>query len=142
MLPYFLAIQAELESKAARHDIALQLLDKAENRVKRTGERWYLAEILRLKGETIAKMGTARSADAKVCLLQALETAKTQEARFWELRSALCLAKLEPADLAARQRVARIASTLTEGFDLKDIKAACSLIEKGVKGVNLRAALS
>jgi predicted ATPase len=142
MLPYFLALQAQVANKASCRDRALHLLDKAENRVERTGERWFLAEILRLKGETLAKIGTARLADAKASLLQALETAKAQEARFWELRAALSLARLDPGDLAARQRLARYLAALTEGSNHKDVLIARSFVEKGTQGPNLKLASS
>jgi len=138
MLPYFLALQAEVANKASRRDRALHLLEKAENRVERTGERWFLAEIQRLKGETLAKVGTSRLADAKASLLQALETAKTQEARFWEMRAALSLARLAPNDLAAQQRLARCLAALTEGFKLKDAVTARTFLEKGTQAPNLK----
>lgn len=142
MLPYFLALQAQVANKASSHDRALHLLEKAENRVERTGERWFLAEILRFKGETLVKIGTARLADAKASLLQALETAKAQHARFWELRAALSLTRLDPGDLAARQRLARCLAALTEGLNLKDALIARSFVEKGTQAPNLKLASS
>jgi predicted ATPase len=142
MLPYFLALQAQVANKASRRDRALRLLDKAENRVERTGERWFLAEILRLKGETLAKIGTVSLAEAKASLLQASETAKAQEARYWEFRAALSLARLDPGDLSARQRLARCLAALTEGANLKDILTARSLLEKGAPAPNLKLASS
>jgi len=142
MLPYFLPLQAQVANKGTRREQALHLLEKPENRVERTGERWFLAEILRLKGETLARNGTARLAEAKASLLQALETAKGQQARFWDLRAALSLARLDPADLAARQRLARYLAALTEESNQKDVLIARSFVEKGTQAPNFKLASS
>jgi hypothetical protein len=58
------------------------------------------------------------------------------------LRAALSLARLDPGDLAARQRLARCLAALTEGFDLKDVLTARSFLEKGTQSPNLKFASS
>ena len=121
MLPYFLALLAQIEIKADRPEAALLLLEEARHRVDQTGERWFEAEICRIEGEVLSTLG--RPSDAKISLLRALETAVKQEARFWELRAALSNARIDH-DAAARERVKYICATFGEGFGLPDLKAA------------------
>jgi class 3 adenylate cyclase/predicted ATPase len=121
MLPYFLALLAQVELKAGRPQSALPMLEEARIRVERTGERWYEAEIHRLEGEVLVALD--RLADAKACFARALETAAGQQARFWELRAALSLARLSH-DPAARDRVGRLRAGFSEGFELPDLKEA------------------
>jgi predicted ATPase len=121
LMPYFLALLAQVEQTAKRPQTALPMLEEARIRVERTGERWYEAEIHRLEGEVF--MALDRFADAKACFVRALETAEGQQARFWELRAALSLWRLDH-DPAARDRVVSLKAGFSEGFELPDLKAA------------------
>ena len=56
-MPYFLALLAQVEMKAGLPDAALPPLEEAGARVQRTGEGWFAAEILRLKGEVLVTLG-------------------------------------------------------------------------------------
>jgi predicted ATPase len=51
MVPYFIALQAQIQVRAGNHDVALRLLEEAHARIERTNERWFAAEVLRLQGE-------------------------------------------------------------------------------------------
>jgi hypothetical protein len=64
-----------------------------------------------------------RFADAKACFARGLETAASQQARFWELRGALSLSRLGH-DPAAHDRIARLKAAFSEGLELPDLKAA------------------
>ena len=121
MLPYFLALLAQIEFKADRPEAALPLLEEARNRVEQTGERWFEAEIFRIEGEVLSTLG--RPADAKKSLLRALEIAVKQQARFWELRAALSQVRVDH-NAAACERVKRLCATFGEGFELPDLQAA------------------
>jgi predicted ATPase len=121
LMPYFLALLAQVEQTAKRPQTALPMLEEARIRVERTGERWYEAEIHRLEGEVLVALD--RLADARACFARALETAAGQQARFWELRAALSLWRLDH-DPAARDRVVRLKAGFSEGFELPDLKAA------------------
>jgi predicted ATPase len=125
MLPYFLALLAQVELKAGRPQAALALLEEARIRVERTGERWFAAEIFRLQGEVLVTLNCL--ADANSCLAHALETAAAQQARFWELRAALTLARVGHGGAAARERVKRLCAGFSEGFGLPDLRAAQAL---------------
>jgi predicted ATPase len=121
LMPYFLALLAQVEQTAKRPQTALPMLEEAHIRVERTGERWYEAEIYRLEGEVLVALD--RLADARACFTRGLETAAGQQARFWELRAALSLWRLDH-DPAARDRVVRLKAGFSEGFELTDLKAA------------------
>jgi predicted ATPase len=121
LMPYFLALLAQVEQTAKHPQTALPMLEEARISVERTGERWYEAEIHRLEGEALVTLD--RLADARACFARALETAAGQQARFWELRSALSLWRLDH-DSATRDRVVRLKAGFSEGFELPDLKAA------------------
>jgi DNA-binding SARP family transcriptional activator/predicted ATPase len=93
MPPNFLQIQVEAYRKAGRIDEGLHLLDEAQSIVKVTGERSCESELYRLQGELILTKG-CREAEAEVCFLRALQIARAQKAKAWELRAATSLCNL------------------------------------------------
>jgi predicted ATPase len=107
------------------------MLDKAMAHVERTGEKAELAEMLRLKGEVILTHDAAATAQAERCFRAALELARAQEARWWQLRTATSLARLlrdtNRRD-EARVMLADIYNWFTEGFDTADLKDAKALL--------------
>jgi predicted ATPase len=121
LMPYFLALLAQVEQTAKHPQVALPLLEEARIRVEQTGERWYEAEIHRLQGEVLVALD--RFADAKACFARGLEAAAGQQARFWELRAALSLSRIDH-DPASRDRVVRLRAGFSEGFELPEFKAA------------------
>jgi predicted ATPase len=106
---------------------ALPLLEDAWARVERTGGRWFAAEILRLEAEALLTCGQERTAEAVACFARALETAIGQQARFWELRAALSLARLNRQDATARERMARICAEFDDVSALPELEAARAL---------------
>jgi predicted ATPase len=135
----------------------LIVLGEALATMQDTGERWWEAEIHRLKGELllllaaqkgdsrttstgtamVAKLdfgGPGRSSlglEAETCLLEALETAQRQQAKSLELRAALSLSALwhrQGQSDAARGLLAETYGWFTEGFDTADLKAAKTLL--------------
>ncbi len=124
MSPYFAALQAQIEMRAGDAAEAIRLLEEAQEEIERTNERWFAAEVLRLQGEAVLQSGTERGKKAAECFREALATARAQGARFWELRAAIGLARLDGAELGAREQVAEIFSSFTEGSALPDLKAA------------------
>jgi predicted ATPase len=127
MQPYFLALLAQVEIHAGSPGATLPLLADARARVERTGERWFAAEILRLEGEALLACGQERTAEAEACVARALETAAGQQARFWELRAALSLARIKRQDATARERVARLCAGFDDVSGLPELEAARAL---------------
>jgi class 3 adenylate cyclase/predicted ATPase len=126
MVPYFLALQAQIEHRAGNTEAALGLLEMATARVDQTGERWFEAELLRLRGNYLRLSGTCVQ-DAKRFLHRALMIADQQKALFWQLRAARSLAEAEPDSAAECHRVAMIYGQFKEGFELADLQIARTL---------------
>jgi predicted ATPase len=93
-LPSFEAALAEAEASAGETDVGLRRLDDALAELERTEERWCEAEMHRIRGEILLKRGPADAAAAEQSLQVAIAIAQSQKARSFELRAALCLAKL------------------------------------------------
>jgi predicted ATPase len=90
--PFALALLANGLIAAGRPDAALETLGQALTISETTGERFYAAELLRLKGEVLASTGSLAAAER--ALREAIEVSRRQEARLFELRSATSLCRL------------------------------------------------
>ena len=102
--------------------------------VERAGERYYEAEMWRIKGELLLKAaeGNAQS-EAESCYQKAIEIAWHQNAKSWELRAANSLARLwqQQGKIAkARQMLSKIYDWFTEGFDTRDLKIAKAMLDE------------
>ncbi len=123
--------------RAGRTEDGLAAVAEALGAVEKTGERRSEAELYRLKGVlTLGHVGTGPSAkveeEAEKCFPQAIEIARRQEAKSWELRAAMSLARLlakKGRRDEARTMLAEIYGWFTEGFDTADLKDAKALLE-------------
>ena len=130
---YYLGLLAIACESAGHVDDALDLLSKAMEIAERTGERWFEAELHRVRGELIvAHDRYGGSEEAEVCFRRALVVAKEQDAKAWELRAAASLARLWRAQgksSAACDLLAPIYSWFTEGMETHDLRAAKELLD-------------
>jgi predicted ATPase len=129
--PYFFALMAAACEIATLVEEALTLLDDALQIVERTGGRWLEAELNRRKGQLLLRQGQAEAAEELYC--KALSIAQEQEAKFWELRAAMGLARLWRAQGKlgeARDLLAAVYGWFTEGFDTPDLKDAKALLDE------------
>ncbi len=104
------------------HEAGLELLDRALQTVAETEERCYEAELHRLKGEALIKLGSTR--DGELEFEQALSVARGQEAKLWELRAATSLAQFlskRGKQTEARNMLRPVCAWFTEGFDIPDL---------------------
>jgi len=90
----FAAALAKAEASAGETDAGLRRLDDALAELERTEERWYEAEIHRIRGGILLKRDPADTAAVEQSLQAAISIAQSQRARSFELRAALSLAKL------------------------------------------------
>jgi predicted ATPase len=90
--PHFLGLLAEALAKVDRIDEASAVLDEATTIVDNNGERYYEAELYRLKGELLLKRD--KRVEAENCFKRSLEIAKSQKAESWQLRTELSLARV------------------------------------------------
>ncbi|MFN8487601.1 MAG: BREX system ATP-binding domain-containing protein [Caldilineaceae bacterium] len=123
-----LLAQAYMQSNAIEE--ALAALDEGLATVVNYGDMSYAAELHRLKGEYLAKLGTAISA-AEASLYQAYTLAREQQAKSLELRAAMSLSRLwQKQDKCeqARQLLVKSYGWFTEGFETVDLKEAKALL--------------
>jgi len=130
--PHFLALLAEALANAGRREEALRVLDDALASAERTNERYYEAELHRLKGELlVASEDDAQRMEAERCFHRALDVAQRQQARSLELRAATSLGRLwlqQGKHADGRALVAGIYDWFTEGFEQADLRDARALI--------------
>ena len=135
MRPQFLALLAEALKKANRIEEGLEVLEEALEQAHSNGDRYYLSEIYRLKGELLlmSSIGKHPAAGAERCLHQAIETARKQKAKSLELRAAMSLSRLyrnRKQREKARELLAPVYGGFAEGFDTKDLREAKSMLEE------------
>jgi predicted ATPase len=129
-----LAQLAEVYGRTGQTEAGLRLLDEALAVMDSTGERWWEAEVHRLKGEFLwsAACGVRSAAlMAEACLQQALAVARSQQARSLELRAAMSLSRLWQQHGKrddARQLLATVYDWFSEGFDTADLREAKALL--------------
>src|SRR5262249_52473095 len=91
-VPYYIALLAGAYEIAGQIEEAATLLDEALQIVERTGERWFAAELNRHKGQLQLRQGNTKAAEE--LYRKALNIAREQEAKLWELRASVALARL------------------------------------------------
>jgi len=130
---YFLALLAEVHDTIGQPEAGLTVLIEALVHVEHTGERYYEAEIHRLKGELLLQQNSDNQAEAESCFQQAIVVAQNQQAKSFELRAATSLAKLwhqQGKREEAHDLLAPVSHWFTEGFDTADLKDAKALLDE------------
>jgi predicted ATPase/DNA-binding winged helix-turn-helix (wHTH) protein len=133
-LPRFLLPLGELAiclGKAGEVTQGLATVDEALARCDARDERWYQAELLRIKGELLLQDATQGSAaSAEKFFVKSMELARSQGALFWELRSAMSLARSIERNrrVDARKALTSVYDRFTEGFETVDLSAARKLL--------------
>ena len=131
--PYGLALLAEASAQVGQIEKGLTLLAEAMTVANDTGERRWDAELHRLKGELLLAHTRESDLEAESCFGQALDIARRQEAKSWELRAAMSLSRLwqrQGKSVAARQLLTPIYGWFTEGFDTADLQEAKALLDE------------
>lgn len=130
---HYLCALAKGLSLADRSAEALSTIDEALDGCERHGERWYLPEALRIKGELLAKSARSASAleGAAAWYGRALEMARAQGALTWELRAAMSLVRLRAGAADEDEAIAvlrTVRERFTEGFGTADLREAAALL--------------
>jgi predicted ATPase len=138
--PLLLALLAEAYRGMGQAEEGLALVAEALAVVNNSGERHWEAELYRLKGELLLEQGgTRRQAngnrqpwgEAEACFHQALDIARYQQAKSWELRAAMSLSRLwqrQGKRAEARELLAPVYDWFPEGFDTADLQDAKALL--------------
>jgi predicted ATPase len=139
-LPYFLALLAGAHRRAGDVEGGLAVLEEAMARSRDTRERWWDADLHRLRGEILVEKGDVAGGEA--ALGRALDVAREQRARSLELRAAHSLARLwagtgrEPE---ARRLLEPVYRAFTEGLDTPDLQATGAFLAELGQGKTTRA---
>jgi predicted ATPase len=149
--PHLLAMSVAAYKAAGQIEQSQSQLTEALALVNKTGQRYYEAELYRLKGELTLQefqvpgsksqvpntqhltASTQAEAEAEVCFLKAIDIAQKQQAKSLELRAVMSLARLwqsQGKHHEARAMLSAIYHWFTEGFDTKDLQEAKALIEE------------
>jgi predicted ATPase len=130
-MPQFITLLARGCAIAGQFQEAVTLLDDALQIVERTGERWFAAELNRHKGELLLRQ--EKSEAAEQLYRKALRIADEQEAKLWELRASVSLARLrrdQGRAIEACDLLAPVYDWFTEGFGTPDLVAAKALLNE------------
>jgi predicted ATPase len=131
-MPLFLSHLALANAEAGQLDQAWANIHEAMTTQETTKENWYEAEINRVAGE-IALLSPERDATkAEGYFARALEVARQQQAKSWELRAAMSMARLwrdEGKRREARDLLAPVYGWFTEGFETLDLREARALLD-------------
>jgi predicted ATPase len=130
---YFASLLGEALEQDGKSDEALILLEDHIAAVSETGEVWYVAELHRRRGQLLRKGPMPDFAGAQAEFLQAMDIARRQSAKLWELRAAVSLARLwrnQDRNSDAHHLLSPIYARFTEGFDCADLKAAKLLLDE------------
>ena len=130
-LPYWLTMLAEAYGSTGQVEAGRRVLAEALALIDTTEERWWEAELHRLKGELLLALSMDNAAEAEACFHQALDVARRQQAKSLELRAAMSLSWLwqqQDKRDEARALLAPVYGWFTEGFDTADLQEAKALL--------------
>jgi class 3 adenylate cyclase/predicted ATPase len=131
-VPYLCTVLADVCAHLSHPADGLQALAEAHTLVEQHEERYWEAEIARLRGVLLLLQTGTPKAEAEACFQQALEIARRQQAKSLELRAAVSLSRLwqqQGKQAEARALLAPIYGWFTEGFDTADLQEAKALLE-------------
>jgi len=129
-LPYYLSLLAQVCGKAGRVEEGLACIDEALAEARTHNERWWDAELHRLRGELLLMHG-ADASDVEAAILRAISIARSQQAKSLELRATMSLARLwivQNRSDDARRQLSDVYAWFTEGFETPDLQAARLLL--------------
>ena len=134
--PFCLSYLAGAHAELDNFDDALCCIREAMTKVETTKESWFEAEIKRMAGEIALLLPDPDATKAEEYFEHALAVARQQQAKSWELRAAVSMARLW-YDQGKRQQahdlLAPVYGWFTEGFDTLDLKQAKALLEELAK---------
>jgi class 3 adenylate cyclase/predicted ATPase len=132
-VPLYLSHLARAYAQLGQFDGAWRCIGEASTLVKTTKETWCEAEVNRIAGEIALESLEPDAEKAEVYFERALAVARGQQAKSWELRAAISLARLwrdQGKRQLARELLGPVYAWFTEGFDTLDLKEAKSLLEE------------
>jgi class 3 adenylate cyclase/predicted ATPase len=129
----FLSYLALAHADLGQFDDAGRCIGRAMRVIETAKERWFEAEVHRIAGEIALRSPESDAAKAEAYFQHALAVARQQQAKSWELRASMSLARLWRSKgkvRQARELLATVYGWFTEGFDTRDLKEAKALLEE------------
>ena len=130
-MPTYLSYLTRAHAELGQFDEASRCISEAIIAVQTTNESWYEADIHRIAGEIALKSPEPDAVKAEAYFERALAVARQQQAKSWELRAAMSMARLwrdQGKPQQARELLAPVYGWFTEGFDTLDLKEAKALL--------------
>src|SRR5262249_48525381 len=131
-LPRYLGYLAEVYGQMGQVNKGLPVLADALAMVKATGGGEIEAELHRLRGELLLRQAFPEVQAAEACFQRALDVARSQQTKWWELCAARSLARLwqrQGKCAEAWELLAKVYGWFTEGFETADLQEAKALLE-------------
>jgi class 3 adenylate cyclase/predicted ATPase len=131
--PYNLVLLAEAYMRTGRPDHGMSAVTEALAAAEEHEDRHHEAEMHRLEGDLLLRLDGRNAAEAQNCFRRAIEIARKQSAKSWELRASMSLARLlarQGRRDEARTMLAEIYNWFTEGFDTADLKDGKALLDE------------
>ena len=132
-IPWYLSNLAGAYAQLGEVNKAGRCIGEAMTALKTAKENWCEAEVCRVAGEIALKSSERDGAKAQAYFERSLAVARQQEAKSWELRAAMSLARLwrdQGKVQEARELLAPVYGWFSEGFETRDLKEAKALLEK------------
>ena len=132
-MPWYLSCLARAYGELGKYHDAWHCIGEAITAVETTKESRWEAEVNRVAGEIALKFPERDAKKAEAYFERALAIARQQQAKSWELRAAMRLARLwrdQGKVREARELLAPVYGWFTEGFDARDLKEAKAFLEE------------
>jgi predicted ATPase len=132
-LPFYLASLSNAHADLGEFDSASHHLAEAMVLLETTKERWCEAELYRIAGEIALKSPQPDTEKAQAHFERALAVSRGQQAKSWELRTAMSMARIwrdQGKPQQARELLAPVYCWFTEGFDTRDLIEAKALLDE------------
>jgi predicted ATPase len=132
-VPYLCTLLADVDAHLGHTADGLQALAEAHTLVEQQEERYWEAEVARLRGVLLLRQTGTPQAETEAWLRRALDVARRQEAKSLELRAAMSLARLwqrQGKRTEAHDLLSPVYGWFTEGFDTTDLQEARALLEE------------
>ena len=130
--PFQLSVLGDAYTQAGRFEEAHESLDEGLAVAEKNDDRLQEAELHRLEGELLLAESPEQATTAEECFTRAIETARRQQSKAWELRASMSLARLwqqQGRGGEAYQMLAKIHATFTEGWTTPDLVEAEALLK-------------
>ena len=132
-VPFLCTVLADVSAHLGHTEEGLHALAEAHTMMEQQEERWWEAEVCRLRGVLLLRQKGTPPAEAETWLQRALDVARRQEAKSLELRAAMSLSRLwqhQGKQAEARALLAPLYGWFTEGFDTVDLQEARALLDE------------